>query len=118
MSEVQATSQQEPRFDLQIERLGPLPLINHFIDRIGLEELLARHIASDARCSIPHARALGAYCCAPSSSSVSRSTASKRRCMGLLTLCSESLPMKCSICPMIGSDGPWTDCSMPIARRC
>jgi len=59
MSEVQATSQQEPRFDLQIERLGPLPLINHFIDRIGLEELLARHIASDARCSIPHARALG-----------------------------------------------------------
>jgi len=59
MSEVQATSQQEPRFDLQIERLGPLPLINHFIDRIGLEALLARHIASDARCSIPHAHALG-----------------------------------------------------------
>ena len=42
------------------ERLGPLPLVNHFIDRIGLEfKLLDRHVPSDARCAVPHARALG-----------------------------------------------------------
>lgn len=52
-------SGQDTCFDLRIERLGPLPLINHFIDRIGLEELLARHLPSDARCAVPHARALG-----------------------------------------------------------
>ena len=41
------------------ERLGPLPLVNHFIERIGLDDTLARHVASDARCAVPHARALG-----------------------------------------------------------
>src|SRR6266704_1917353 len=44
---------------LQSERLGPLPLINHFIQRIGLEDMLDRHVPSDARCTVPHARALG-----------------------------------------------------------
>jgi transposase len=47
------------RFTLHIERLGPLPLINHFIQRMGLDEALARHVPSDARCAVPHARALG-----------------------------------------------------------
>jgi len=46
-------------FTLHTERLGPLPLINHFIERIGVHEALARHIASDARCTISHASALG-----------------------------------------------------------
>jgi transposase len=59
MSEAQAPFQTEARFDLQIERLGPLPLINHFIERIGLEAVLARHVPSSARCVVPHARALG-----------------------------------------------------------
>ncbi len=59
MIETQAPAQPGTRFNLQIERLGPLPLINHFIERIGLEEALARHICSDARCAVPHARALG-----------------------------------------------------------
>ncbi len=57
--EAQAPTRQETRFNLQIERLGPLPLVNHFIDRIGLEEILARYISSDARCAVTHARALG-----------------------------------------------------------
>lgn len=39
--------------------MGPLPVVNHFIERIGLEDLLARHIPSDARCAVPHAQALG-----------------------------------------------------------
>ena len=46
-------------FTLHTERLGPLPLINHFTERIGVHEALARHIASDARCTISHASALG-----------------------------------------------------------
>jgi transposase len=44
---------------LRIERLGPLPIINHFIERMRLDEVLDRHVPSDARCVIPHARALG-----------------------------------------------------------
>jgi len=44
---------------LQSERLGPLPIINHFIQRIGLEDLLDRHVPSDARCAVQNARALG-----------------------------------------------------------
>ena len=59
MIEMQDPSRQETRFNLQIERLGPLPLINHFIKRIGLEEILDRYLPSDARCAVPHARALG-----------------------------------------------------------
>jgi len=59
MSDEQAHLQRRARFDLLSERLGPLPLVNHFIDRIGLEDLLHKHVPSDARCSVPHSRALG-----------------------------------------------------------
>jgi transposase len=44
---------------LLIERLGPFPIINHFIARMGLDDALARHVPSDQRCTVPHARALG-----------------------------------------------------------
>jgi transposase len=44
---------------LLIERLGPLPIINHFIARMRLDEVLDRHVPSDQRCVVPHARALG-----------------------------------------------------------
>ena len=47
------------RFALQTERLGPLPIINHFMQRIGLEDALDRHVPSDLRCAVTHARALG-----------------------------------------------------------
>jgi len=46
-------------FSLHTERLGPLPLINHFIERVGLHDILSRHVASDARCAVSHASALG-----------------------------------------------------------
>jgi transposase len=61
MSRLQApTSNPETAgFTLHTERLGPLPLINHFIERIGLHDTLSRHIPSDARCSVTHASALG-----------------------------------------------------------
>ena len=39
--------------------LDSLPLVNHFIERIGLEDLLRRHVPCDARCAVAHARALG-----------------------------------------------------------
>src|SRR5215467_16376820 len=47
------------RFVLQSERLGPLPLVNHFIQRMGLESTLDRYVPSDQRCAVLHARALG-----------------------------------------------------------
>ena len=63
MSRSQAPNRSVPtdaRFTLQSERLGPLPLINHFIGRIGLESLLDRHVPTlDGRCTVPHAKALG-----------------------------------------------------------
>jgi transposase len=47
-------------FSLNTERLGPLPLVNHFIDRMGLAALLEKYVpTSDPRCRVPHARALG-----------------------------------------------------------
>lgn len=59
MINVQDQLRGQDRFNLQVERLGPLPLVNHFIERIGLEDMLDRHVKSDARCAVPHARALG-----------------------------------------------------------
>lgn len=44
---------------LHTERLGPLPLINHFVERIGLHETLSRFVPSDRRCAVTHASALG-----------------------------------------------------------
>jgi hypothetical protein len=42
------------------DRLGPLPLINHFLRCIGLAELLERHVpTADGHGSIPHAQAQG-----------------------------------------------------------
>ena len=45
---------------LRTERLGPLPLVNHFAERLGLEDLLERHVpTTSSRCRVPHARAIG-----------------------------------------------------------
>jgi hypothetical protein len=47
-------------FALSTERLGPLPLVSHFIERLGLTELLASVLpTTDRRCPLPHALALG-----------------------------------------------------------
>ena len=50
---------EEAGFALHTERLGPLPLINHFIERIGLHQTLSRFVPADRRCTITHASALG-----------------------------------------------------------
>ena len=59
MSVPQAPSRPK-EFTLRTERLGPLPLINHFIERMGLEGLLDKYVpTADRRCTLSHARALG-----------------------------------------------------------
>jgi transposase len=48
------------RFALLSERLGPLPLVNHFIERLGLPALLEKHVPTrDRRCALAHSAALG-----------------------------------------------------------
>ncbi|MGH8471301.1 MAG: DUF4277 domain-containing protein [Gammaproteobacteria bacterium] len=60
MRNAQAPSPQEARFALRSERLGPLPLVNHFLERMGLEKLLDKHVPTlDRRSSVRHASALG-----------------------------------------------------------
>lgn len=49
-----------PPYDLVGERLGPLPLVNHFINQVGLEAILERYVpTTDRRCRLPYAKALG-----------------------------------------------------------
>ena len=47
-------------FTLRTERLGPLPIINHVLHRLGLEALLDQAVpTADRRCDVSYARALG-----------------------------------------------------------
>jgi transposase len=60
MAQPQVPTHQGARFNLDSERLGPLPLINHFLQRMDLEALLGKYVpTTDRRCAIPYARALG-----------------------------------------------------------
>ena len=47
-------------FSLQDERLGPLPLVNHFLDRLELDARLERFVPTkDRRVGLSYAKALG-----------------------------------------------------------
>jgi len=47
-------------FTLRTERLGPLPIVNCFLDRIGLEGVLDKYVPThDRRVGFPYARGLG-----------------------------------------------------------
>jgi transposase len=49
-----------PRSELLTERLGPLPIVNHFMDRLGLDRSLADFVPSQDRdTGLSYARALG-----------------------------------------------------------
>lgn len=49
-----------PRFTLRTERLGPLPLVNHFLARLDIGAILARHVpTTDRRVTMPYADGLG-----------------------------------------------------------
>jgi transposase len=50
----------ESPYQLRVERLGPLPLVNTFLSRLGLEETLERRVPTeDPRSRLSHAQALG-----------------------------------------------------------
>jgi transposase len=54
------TDRPKQPFDLATQRLGALPIIDHFLERIGLRELLERHLpAGDQRVMLPAAVAIG-----------------------------------------------------------
>lgn len=66
MPEEQDSSPAQPlaieRPGVRIDRLGPLPLLNHFIDRLGLDDTLARFVRSDqSRCTLSYARVLSVF---------------------------------------------------------
>lgn len=45
---------------LKPERLGPLPIISHFIDRLGLDQVFEKFVPTDdPRCRLSHAKCLG-----------------------------------------------------------
>lgn len=47
-------------FALRTDRFGPLPIVNHFLERLGLEELLEQFVPTkDSRLRLSHAKALG-----------------------------------------------------------
>jgi len=47
-------------FDFQAQRLGPLPIVNHFLGRLGLDAILERAVPTDdPRCELPYAKGLG-----------------------------------------------------------
>ncbi len=47
-------------FGLRTERLGPLPIVNHFLSRMGLGEILQRHVPTqDRRVTLSYALGLG-----------------------------------------------------------
>jgi transposase len=53
------TMSQEQRFELSSQALGALPIVGHFLDRLGLEALLERHLPDgDARVLMAAARAI------------------------------------------------------------
>ncbi len=47
-------------FDFSSRRLGPLPIVNHFMDRLGLDALLEEFVPTeDPRVELPYAKGLG-----------------------------------------------------------
>ena len=48
------------RFELHSQRVGALPIVNHFLGRVGLDDILSTHVpADDSRLRLAPAAALG-----------------------------------------------------------
>jgi hypothetical protein len=48
------------QFELRTERLGPLPIVSHFLERLRLEEIFHRFVPTDdLRYLLGHEKALG-----------------------------------------------------------
>lgn len=51
---------QKSSFTLRTERLGPFPIVNHFLQRKGLEEIFDRYVPTrDRRITLPYVKGLG-----------------------------------------------------------
>jgi len=118
MAQAQVPTHPHVRFELHSERLGPLPLVNHFIERLGLADLLERQVpTTDRRCAVTHAQALGVLL---------RSIIVEREPIYRQQETVHALPRRCSGSPRrkwsawatIASDAPWISCSPPTERRC
>jgi transposase len=60
MNKCQGKSLPVVELKLKTERLGPLPIINHFMDKMGLDCLLDRFVPTDdKRVRLPYAKGLG-----------------------------------------------------------
>lgn len=47
-------------YELLSERIGPLPIVNYFIEQIEIPELLEQHVpVTDKRCRLPYAKGIG-----------------------------------------------------------
>jgi len=47
-------------FNIRFERLGPLPIINRFLDRLGLDQILEKYVpTNDRRAKLPYSQGLG-----------------------------------------------------------
>jgi len=47
-------------FTLRTQRLGPLPIINRFLEKLGLDGILDQYVPTrDTRCKVPYATSLG-----------------------------------------------------------
>ena len=115
---MQARSSRPADFSLKTERLGPLPLVNHFLERMGLAELLEKHVPTgDRRCSVPHAQALGVLL---RSIVVEREPIYRQQetVHGFAAGCSASTPADIESLSDDRSAVPWTGYSMPTAPRC
>jgi len=60
MRETQVAQRRRAGLALRTERLGPLPLINHFLDRLDLEAILERFVPTrDRRVRLHYAKGIG-----------------------------------------------------------
>lgn len=49
----------EAGFELETRRVGGLPLVNRYLERLRVSDLLERYVPSDSRAKVPNARLLG-----------------------------------------------------------
>ena len=104
-------------FTLRTERLGPVPIINHVLQRMGLEAVLDRAVPTvDHRCDVPHARALGVLL---RSVIVEREPIYRQQeTVRTFAPAMYGLARRCRPRGMIGSGGRSIGCSMLTAPRC
>ena len=103
-------------FSLDTEQLGALPVINHFLGRLGVTRLLDAFVpGDDARLKLAPATALGV---------VVRNLVIHRRPVYALGEWAAPMTLRCwdwrqakaSCSTTTGSDGCWPDCSTPTGR--